>query len=130
MQLQEAVMTIHAVLDALLAEGVPSERIIVGGFGQGAALAAQSIIRYQSPLAGGVLLSAWLPCFKTLRTSATSAGCKAKMLWIHGARDAVVHPDVAMLHVQRLQRLGVRVTFRLFPELAFGVNDAAITRIK
>merc|ERR1711879_1113258 len=118
-QIQEAVMTVHAVLDALLAEGVPSDRIIVGGFGQGASLAAHSIIRYKAPLAGGVLLSAWIPCFKSLAAEATPAGCSAKMLWVHGARDSMVHPDMAMLLVRRLKRLGARVTFRLLPELGF-----------
>ena len=42
--------------------GIPRERIIVGGFSQGGAVALYSAFALaQSPLAGIIVLSTWLP---------------------------------------------------------------------
>lgn len=45
-------------------KGIPSNRIVLGGFSQGGALAVYSALRYEKPLAGVVALSCWLPLFK------------------------------------------------------------------
>lgn len=128
---ERAVRVVHAVLDALVAEGMPSERIVLGGFGQGAALAAHAVLRYKHPLAGGALLCAWVPCFQSLEEAVTPAGLSTPLLWLHGARDAVVHTDVAMAHVRRLQaELGARLNFRVFPELGFGVSSPTMGALK
>lgn len=44
--------------------GIPSNRIVLGGFSQGGALAIYSALRYTKPLAGIVALSCWLPLYK------------------------------------------------------------------
>ena len=41
--------------------GTPSNRIILGGFSQGGALALYSAFTYPKPLAGVMALSCWLP---------------------------------------------------------------------
>lgn len=45
-------------------KGIPSNRIILGGFSQGGALAIYSALRYSKPLGGVVALSCWLPLFR------------------------------------------------------------------
>lgn len=45
-------------------KGIPSNRIILGGFSQGGALAIYSALRCTKPLAGVVALSCWLPLYK------------------------------------------------------------------
>jgi lysophospholipase-2 len=44
-----------------VAAGIPTERIIIGGFSQGGALALFSALTFPQPLAGVVALSTWLP---------------------------------------------------------------------
>jgi len=199
---------VHAVIDALEVEGIPTERIIIGGFGQGAALVAHSVTRYKKPLCAGVMLCGYVPCIeeiaeraatttltapanpgdKKLEVASTKGftageairitqpplkksaaviaddctimlesrlrnewdtyntgdevkfvlegakgtlnGLNSKLFWIHGARDAVVHPDVAIIHSAKLKSLGVQLEFRMFPELGFGTSPAAIKSIE
>lgn len=44
--------------------GIPANRIIIGGFSQGGALALFSALTYDKPLAGVMALSCWLPLHK------------------------------------------------------------------
>lgn len=41
--------------------GIPSNRILLGGFSQGGALALHAGLTYPEPLAGIMSLSCWLP---------------------------------------------------------------------
>lgn len=122
-------MAIHAVIDALVAEGVPSERVVVGGFGQGAALVAHTMLRYKGVLAGGAMVSGWVPCLEDLEGQQTKEINGAKIMWIHGARDAVVHPDVAMEHAHSVKEMGTKLDFRVYPELTFGASEAALAAV-
>merc|ERR1712129_21991 len=122
-QVAEAMRKVHASIAALEADSVSSECIVVGGFGQGAALAAHAVLRYERPLAGAVMFSGWVPCLDALTEAATPSGRCAKLLWCHGARDRVIEPQLAGKQARALQALGADVDFRLLPELPFGVNQ-------
>lgn len=41
--------------------GIPSERVVIGGFSQGGALALYSALTMKKPLGGVMSLSGWLP---------------------------------------------------------------------
>lgn len=45
--------------------GIPPEKILLGGFSQGGALALYSALIYPQKLAGVVALSCWLPLHKS-----------------------------------------------------------------
>src|SRR5262245_40521438 len=51
---------IEQIINNLVAKGIRSERIIIGGFSQGGALALHSALRYPKKLAGAVGLSCYL----------------------------------------------------------------------
>jgi len=125
-EIAASVRVVHAAVAALEAEGIACRQIVVGGFGQGAALAAHAVLRYERPLAGGVLLSAWVPCLQALSQAATAVGRSTDLLWCHGSRDSVVLPSVAADHVKALRDLGVQVEYRLMPELGFSMNDEVL----
>lgn len=55
---------VHGLIDKEIKDGIPSERIIVGGFSQGGALALYSALTYPKKLAGIVGLSCWAPLAK------------------------------------------------------------------
>ena len=44
--LPESVATIHKLIDDLIHEGLPANRIVLGGFSQGAALALAATLKY------------------------------------------------------------------------------------
>jgi phospholipase/carboxylesterase len=49
------------MLDAEIASGTPSKRIVLGGFSQGGAMTYYAGLTYPKPLAGLVVLSGFLP---------------------------------------------------------------------
>lgn len=88
--LPEARAAVLELLDAVRARfGVPDDRVVLGGFSQGAMLALDVILHTDRPFAGALLLSgtlisraAWAP------RMAARAGLRA--LQSHGSRDALL----------------------------------------
>merc|ERR1712173_178898 len=62
--LPESLMLIHKLIDDLVAEGISANRIVLGGFSQGGALALAATLKYPKCLAGACVLSGW--CLKNL----------------------------------------------------------------
>lgn len=59
--IRKAAETVHSLIAQEVAAGIPTTRIVLGGFSQGGALAMYSALTFPEPLAGIVALSAWLP---------------------------------------------------------------------
>jgi len=125
-EVDEAVRRIRAVVRALEVEGIPPSRIILGGFGMGAALVLQTVLRAEEAFAGGVMCSGWIACPEGLDDVITDVGRNTDLLWCHGARDAVVEMELAGQSAKRLKESGIPLRFRLFPELAFDFNDEVL----
>ncbi|KAG8197323.1 hypothetical protein JTE90_013450 [Oedothorax gibbosus] len=70
-------------------KGIPSNRIVLGGFSQGGALAIYSALRCAKPLAGVVAISCWLPLYKQFPYAA-EGNQEVPMLQCHGELDTVV----------------------------------------
>ena len=72
--IHRAAASVHALIDEEIKAGVPSERIVIGGFSQGGALSLFSSLRTPHQLAGVAALSCWLPLrnmFPSVRRSFT-----------------------------------------------------------
>eukprot|EP00931_Biecheleriopsis_adriatica_P030934 TRINITY_DN18178_c0_g2_i2.p1 TRINITY_DN18178_c0_g2~~TRINITY_DN18178_c0_g2_i2.p1 ORF type:complete len:354 (+),score=85.89 TRINITY_DN18178_c0_g2_i2:26-1063(+) len=115
----KAVCRVRAVVRALEAEGIPAERILLGGFGMGAAVAVQTVLRAERRFAGGVLCSGWIPCEEELKELMTEEGRSTEILWTHGARDVLIEPRLAAEQAKALKEAGIPVQFRIFPEAGF-----------
>lgn len=59
--IRSAAETVHSMIAQEVAAGISTERIILGGFSQGGALAIFSALTFPQPLAGVIALSTWLP---------------------------------------------------------------------
>ena len=66
--IRKAAQNVHSMINDEIAAGIPSNRIIIGGFSQGGALALFSALTYPQPLAGIIALSTWLPLHKKFPT--------------------------------------------------------------
>lgn len=62
--IRNATKNVHSWISKEIEAGIPSNRIVLGGFSQGGALALFSALTYEQPLAGVVSLSCWLPLHK------------------------------------------------------------------
>lgn len=63
--IKKASESIQSMIDAEEREGIPANRIVLGGFSQGGALALYTALTYKKPLAGVIGLSCWLPLHKS-----------------------------------------------------------------
>lgn len=67
--IKQAAKNIHAMIDNEVKAGISPDKILVGGFSQGGALALYSALIYPHKLAGVVSLSCWLPLHKSFPSS-------------------------------------------------------------
>lgn len=72
------------VINEVLSTGQDPQRLFIGGFSQGAAMALYSGLRQTRPLAGIIALSGFLPLAQTLPAEITAAGPRDTGLY--GAR--------------------------------------------
>jgi phospholipase/carboxylesterase len=72
------------------AAGIPAQRIVLGGFSQGGALALHAGLRHAEKLAGIVALSCYLPLRDRLAADVHMANRNTPILMCHGREDVVV----------------------------------------
>jgi phospholipase/carboxylesterase len=94
--------------------GIPHERIIIGGFSQGGAVALQCVLRYQQRLGGLLALSTYLPLASTLTQEITSANLSIPIFVGHGEFDPLVPVSWTDYTMQQLQQLGYRPELHIY----------------
>lgn len=102
--LSEAVALVHDVFEKAEADGIPSSRIVVGGFSQGAVVALVAGLTYKNPLAGVCMFSGWLPAgvLKDARQ------WDVPILMCHGVNDTLVPPSTGAKSKQMLVDAGAQ----------------------
>lgn len=119
--LPESIDIIHAIIDDLVSNGLPANRIVLGGFSQGGALAIAAALKYPKELAGVCVLSGW--CLKNLDVPALiklSENRKSFFLVCHGDADTTVFPGCGKLTKKILEDAGTPVEFHSYPNLEHG----------
>lgn len=89
--------------------GVPSSRIVLAGFSQGAAMALFTGLRHPAPLAGLIGLSGYLPLHEALPAEAQAANLDTELLLAHGRHDDVVPYALGERSATMLRSAGYRV---------------------
>jgi len=70
--------------------GIPNEKIVIGGFSQGAALSLVAGLTSEKKYAGVAILSGWLPMRKKLAPMFSAEATSTPIFWGHGTSDNVV----------------------------------------
>lgn len=91
--LRDAIDEVHQIIQMLADRGVPSTRIVLGGFSQGGFLAIEAAHAYHSSLGGVVSISGW--CHST-------ATCKTPFFFSCGSADEVVDFNLSKASGERL----------------------------
>lgn len=112
----------HSLIDAEVAKGIPANRVVVGGFSQGGALALLSGLTYKNQLGGIFGLSCYLPLQKKIRDMipADSPNKNTAIFMGHGDADEVIQHKFGKLSVDELTKLGCKVDFRTY-EYEYGL---------
>lgn len=104
-----------ALIDELEAQGVPRNRIVLGGFSQGAAIALFCALRLERPIGGVVALSGYLPLANRLFSEATPAGRRTPILMAHGDFDSVVPSVMAERSASVIAQVDSALIARTYP---------------
>lgn len=78
---------VHGLVDKLADAGVPPERVVLGGFSQGAATVLLAGLSYPRKLAGIVAFSGWLAMRDTFPGHVHEAQKSTPVLQVHGRAD-------------------------------------------
>lgn len=109
-QLLTSASEIGKLIEREIERGVPSERIVLIGFSQGGAVAYQTALSYQKPLAGLLALSTY---FATADTIQLSDANKSLPVFIqHGLQDPVVPDQLGRKAHKTLKDLGYECSYQ------------------
>jgi phospholipase/carboxylesterase len=113
--IRESEAVVRELINAQTARGIPISRIVLAGFSQGGAIALQTALRYDQPLAGVMALSTYLPLRGSIAKECSSSNRSIPILMCHGTQDGVVIPQMGELSRDVLAELGYQVDWRTYP---------------
>ena len=94
---------IAALLEREIERGIPSDRILLAGFSQGAAMALHVGLRFPKTLAGIAVLSGYLVLEPTILAEWHAANRRTSVFFAHGRHDDIV-PREGGRHAYELVR--------------------------
>ncbi|MCL6415526.1 alpha/beta hydrolase [Aestuariirhabdus sp. Z084] len=112
-QIMQSANAITALIEREIERGIDSQRILLAGFSQGGAVAYQTALSYDKPLAGLMALSTYLATHETLERS--EANRQLPMIVDHGMYDPVVPEALGKHAVAVLQSWGYAPEYRTYP---------------
>ncbi|XP_048696631.1 acyl-protein thioesterase 1 isoform X2 [Caretta caretta] len=115
--IKQAAEHVKVLIDQEVKNGIPSNRIILGGFSQGGALSLYTALTTHQKLAGVIALSCWLPLRTSFSQGAISGINKdIPILQCHGDCDPLVPLMFGSLTFEKLKSLinPVDITFKTY----------------
>lgn len=106
------------LLDQLIrnehAKGIPTEKIILGGFSQGAVIALMAGLSYPQKLAGVIALSGYLPNAAQVLMNRSQANQAIPVFLAHGTEDTIVPFMLGQTTATALEKQGLPVTWHSY----------------
>ncbi|KAM5542330.1 hypothetical protein V8D89_003789 [Ganoderma adspersum] len=104
--------TVHNLNQLISAEvdaDIPANRIVLGGFSQGAAMTLLTGMTSERRLGGLAVLSGWLPLREKVKSMLSEHARKIPVFWGHGTADPLVRFDRAKQSLEALEnQLGIK----------------------
>eukprot|EP00746_Dinoflagellata_sp_MGD_P159877 gnl/MRDRNA2_/MRDRNA2_86775_c0_seq17.p1 gnl/MRDRNA2_/MRDRNA2_86775_c0~~gnl/MRDRNA2_/MRDRNA2_86775_c0_seq17.p1 ORF type:complete len:380 (-),score=63.59 gnl/MRDRNA2_/MRDRNA2_86775_c0_seq17:105-1175(-) len=101
---------VHEAIDEMVAQGIPPERIIVGGFSQGSYMSLRAVMTYPKKLAGVFMFEGSVIIPHEFKTTINDLYRDIPIVWLHGRRDFVIPIEVQSVQVPELRQMGLSVT--------------------
>jgi len=110
--IKKAAKEVEKLITAEISSGVPAERILIGGFSQGGALALYTGLSTTHKLGGIVVLSTWFPLHKTMQSVVRNLD--VPVLHCHGDCDPLVPYKWGQMTSTLLKRVLTRHEFKTY----------------
>lgn len=95
--------TVNQLITDEVDAGISANKIVLGGFSQGCALALMTGLTTERKLGGLVALSGWLPLRNKMKAMMSDHARKLPIFWGHGRRDRVVNYEFGVQSVNLLK---------------------------
>jgi len=127
--IKAAAQMVDSLIAAEIKSGIPSSRIVLGGFSQGGALALYSALHTEHQLAGVVALSCWAPLHKQLG-GAKQTNKDIPYFQAHGDCDPVVPYRWGQMTAQLMKTVLPRHNFKTYKGLMHSSNEEEMQDVK
>ncbi|XP_065351103.1 acyl-protein thioesterase 1 [Cloeon dipterum] len=127
--IKNACNLVHKMIDEEVKEGIASERIVIGGFSQGGALALYSALRSNKTLGGVMALSCWLPMHRQFPGAAVG-NKDIPFVQCHGDCDPVVPYKWGQATATLMKQFLSKAEFRTYRGMAHGSSDEEMRDLK
>ena len=112
-QLRASAAAVHELVEAQMAAGIGSRRIILAGFSQGGAVVLEAGLSCPHPLAGIMSLSSYFPTADTVTVNQANRELPIRVF--HGTADPVVREALGQQAVAALQAKGYKPEYSSYP---------------
>jgi len=119
----KSVHMVHKLITEEVDAGISADKIIVGGFSQGCAIALLAGYSSERKLNGIVGLSGWLPLREKFPAMRTDANLKTPLFQAHGEVDVVVNFKFGEMTYEALKKMGIDVEFHEIPDMGHEAQD-------
>jgi phospholipase/carboxylesterase len=106
---------VHGLIEQQIQRGLPSERIVLGGFSQGCAMALLSGIRHPQKLGGIFGLSGYLPLAAQTAAERQPANAATPIFMAAGEFDGIVRLERSQASRLQLEQLGHDIAWHSYP---------------
>lgn len=127
-QLRAISEQVHELIESQIAQGIPSQKIILAGFSQGGATALFAGLRYPKPLGGIMVLSGYLPLAEKMAAEKNTENQKIPIFIAHGEQDTVLPCRAGEQSAEFLKAQGYPVSWYRYP-MAHEVSRPEISDI-
>jgi phospholipase/carboxylesterase len=112
---RQSAAQVEQLIEAEVANGIPSNKIVLAGFSQGGAIALHLATRINHKLAGIVALSTYLTMPEQLSDEKSAANIETPVFMAHGSQDPVVPMQRGQYSAKVLQENGFTVSWQDYP---------------
>jgi len=124
--LSDTVKTISDLIEEEIGNGIPSNKIMLGGFSQGGASAMYVGYTYPRKLAGLLFLSCYLPQREDFLSKVNETNLQTEFLMCHGESDGVIPLEWGKRSYDILLSLGCKGSMQSYPGMAHEATNREI----
>lgn len=111
----DSVKIVEQLIENEQRKGIPTEKIILGGFSQGSVIALMTGLSYSKKLGGIIGLSGYLPNAAQVLANKSQANQAIPVFLAHGTEDAIVPFILGKKTEAALKQHGIPVTWHDYP---------------
>jgi len=121
-----AVASVNRLIRDEIDAGIPSNRIVIGGFSQGAALGITIGLLSEYPFAGIIGLSGYIPLREKTFTMAADANKNTPIFLGHGDCDMLLPYQIGKLSHDLIKSKGYSITFKTYNGMGHSASQEEI----